>query len=145
MLLASTLSSFEIWPFLVYGGLVVLIVGAMLGVSYLLGEKHRDKQTDTIYESGIKSTGDARVRYPVHFYIVAMFFVIFDLETAFIISWAIAFRDVGWSGYIGVLIFIIILLVVLLYEWKIGALDFGPKGKQILKEYHKRLKEKSNK
>jgi NADH-quinone oxidoreductase subunit A len=141
--MAATQQTFEIWPLLVYAGVVLLIVGGMLGLSYIVGERHKEKQTDTIYESGIKATGDARMRYPVHFYIVAMFFVIFDLEAAFIISWAIAFRQVGWGGYIGVLIFIMILLVVLLYEWKIGALDFGPKGKKILKEYHKRIKEKS--
>jgi NADH-quinone oxidoreductase subunit A len=132
------IQSFRLWPLLVYAGIVILIVGGMIGASYFLGQKHKESQTDTIYESGIKTTGDARVRYPVHFYIVAMFFVIFDLEAAFIISWAIAFKDVGWGGYIGVLIFIVVLLVVLLYEWRIGALDFGPKGKKILKEYYKR-------
>lgn len=113
----------------------------MVGLSYFLGERHKETQTDTIYESGIKTTGDARIRFPVHFYLVAMFFVIFDLEAAFIISWAIAFRETGWPGYIGVLIFIIILLIVLLYEWRIGALDFGPKGKKIVKLYQNRIKE----
>ncbi len=143
MLLAAQ-TSFELWPLLVYTGLVILIVGGMVGASYLLGQRHKETQTDTIFESGIKTTGDARVRFPVHFYIVAMFFVIFDLEAAFIVSWAIAFRETGWQGYIGILIFIIILLVVLLYEWRIGALDFGPNGKKILKLYHKRIKEKSH-
>jgi len=119
-------------------------VGGMLGLSYVLGQRHKETQTDTIYESGIKTTGDARIRFPVHFYIVAMFFVIFDLEAAFIIAWAVAFRDAGWEGYIGALIFIVILLIVLLYEWRIGALDFGPKGKKILKEYHKRNDKKLN-
>ncbi len=143
MPLASTQQLIELWPLLVYAALVILIVGGMIGLSYFLGQRHKEPQTDTIFESGIKSTGDARIRFPVHFYIVAMFFVIFDLEAAFIISWAIAFREVGWAGYICVFIFIMILLVVLLYEWRIGALDFGPKGKLILKEYHKRIKEKS--
>ncbi len=143
MLLAEQ-TSFELWPLLVYTGLVILIVGGMVGASYLLGQRHKETQTDTIFESGIKTTGDARVRFPVHFYIVAMFFVIFDLEAAFIVSWAIAFRETGWQGYIGILIFIIILLVVLLYEWRIGALDFGPNGKKLLKVYHKRINEKSH-
>lgn len=140
---SSAQSSYELWPLLVYAGLVILIVGGMVGASYLLGQRHKETQTDTIFESGIKTTGDARIRFPVHFYIVAMFFVIFDLEAAFIISWAIAFREAGWPGYLGVSIFIIILLVVLLYEWRIGAFDFGPKGKKLLKVYHKRIKEKS--
>lgn len=139
--MAATQELFELWPLLVYAALVLLIVGGMLTLSYFLGERHKETQTDTIYESGIKTTGDARIRFPVHFYIVAMFFVIFDLEAAFIISWAISFRQTGWGGYTGVFIFIAVLLVVLLYEWRIGALDFGPKGKKILKEYHKRINE----
>ncbi len=73
-----------------------------------------------------------RLRFPVHFYIVAMFFVIFDLEAAFIISWAIAFKDTGWQGYIGGNIYCCP-VIVLLYEWRIGALDFGPNGKENLK------------
>ena len=140
LIIASSEQFFELWPVLVFAAFVFLIVGGMLGASYFLGQRHNETQTDTIFESGIKSTNDARLRFPVHFYIVAMFFVIFDLEAAFIISWAIAFRKVGWGGYIGVLIFIFILLVVLLYEWRIGALDFGPKGKKILKKYYERIK-----
>ena len=144
MVPASTQHSFELWPLLVYAALVLLIVGGMIVLSYFLGQRHNEKQTDTIYESGIKTTGDARIRFPVHFYIVAMFFVIFDLEAVFLISWAISFRETGWGGYIGALIFIALLLIVLLYEWRIGALDFGPNGKKILREYQKRLKDKSN-
>lgn len=131
------------WPILVYAILVLLTVGGMLVLSYFLGERHKEKATGEIYESGIAATGDARIRFSVHFYIVAMFFVIFDLESAFIVAWAIAFLDVGWAGYIAVLVFIGLLLVVLLYEWKIGALDFGPDGKKILKAYHiRRLTDK---
>ena len=144
MFLASTQQSFEIWPLLVYAALVLLIVGGMLTASYFLGQRHNEKQTDTVFESGIKPTGNARLRFPVHFYIVAMFFVIFDLEAAFIISWAIAFKNTGWQGYIGAAIFIAILLTVLLYEWRIGALDFGPSGKKILRAYHKRKIEGKN-
>jgi NADH-quinone oxidoreductase subunit A len=69
-----------------------------------------------------------------------MFFVIFDLEAVFIISWAIAIRAVGWGGYIGILIFIGVLVAVLIYEWRIGALDFGPNGRKILKAYYKKNK-----
>ena len=127
--------STPLWPFLVYGLAVLGLVIVMIGLSYLLGERHKEKATGEIYESGIMTTGDARLRFSVHFYVVAMFFVIFDLEAMFIVSWAIAFREVGWAGYIGVLIFIGILLVVLIYEWRIGALDFAASGKKILKKY----------
>ena len=61
--------------------------------------------------------------------------VIFDLESVFIIAWAIAFKELGWMGYTAVSIFIGILLVVLIYEWRIGALDFGLSGKKLLKRY----------
>ncbi|MFZ0391033.1 MAG: NADH-quinone oxidoreductase subunit A, partial [Calditrichia bacterium] len=106
------------WPLLVYGAAVLLLVGFMIGFSYILGQRHRERETGEPYESGIMSTGSARVRFSVHFYIVAMFFVIFDLEAVFIVAWAIAFREVGWLGYAGVSIFIGILLAVLVYEWR---------------------------
>ena len=121
-----------LWPLLLYTGAVVLLVSIIVGLSYVLGQRHKETETDDPFESGIKITGDARIRFPVHFYIVAMFFVIFDLEAVFIIAWAISLKDAGWTGYIGVLVFIFILIAVLVYEWKIGALDFGPKGKKIL-------------
>ena len=124
-----------LWPLLLYAILVLLLVGGMIALSFVLGEKHKEKATDDPFESGIIPTGNARIKFPVHFYIVAMFFVIFDLEAAFIIAWAISFKEVGWSGYFGVLVFIFILLAVLVYEWRIGALDFGPSGKKILKAY----------
>lgn len=129
-----------LWPFLLYAVAVVLLIAGMLLVSYFLGEKHKERATNESYESGIAATGTTKLRLPVDFYIVAMFFVIFDLETAFFISWAISIRETGWTGYIAVLIFAAILLVVLVYEWKTGALDFGPNGKKILKAYHKKIK-----
>jgi NADH-quinone oxidoreductase subunit A len=131
-----------IWPLAVYGGIVLSLVAIMLGLSHILGQRHKERATGTPYESGILNTGSARLRFSSQFYLIAMLFVIFDVETIFIISWAIAFRELGWFGYIGVIVFIILLVVVLIYEWRMGALDFGPDGKKILKAY-KRLKEKS--
>lgn len=130
----------SLWPLLVYAGAVVLLVTVMLLLSYFLGEKHEETVTDTIYESGIKVTGDARLKFPIHFYILAMFFVIFDLEVVFIVAWAINAKALGWPGYIAISVFIGILVAVLVYEWRIGALDFGPSGKKILKSYHKYFK-----
>jgi len=122
-----------IWPFILFAFCVITLVGVMIGLSYILGERHIDKATDEPYESGIPPTGDARLRFSSSFYLIAMFFVIFDLDAAFIILWAVSFRELGLPGYIGVLIFITILLVLLIYELSIGALDFGPDGKKILK------------
>lgn len=126
-----------LWPLLLYTGLAILLVGFMIGLSYFLGQRHKESATDEVYESGIKITGGARLKIPIHFYIVAMFFVIFDLEAVFIISWAIAFKEVGWLAYWGILVFIGILVAVFVYEWRIGALDFGPDGKKILAAYRK--------
>jgi NADH-quinone oxidoreductase subunit A len=116
-----------VWPLLVYFAGVLILVGGILGVSYVLGEHHKDHVTGEPYESGVVSTGSARVRFDAKFYLVAMFFVIFDLESMFILAWAVAVREVSWPGYIAMLIFIATLLAALIYLWKQGALDWGSK------------------
>jgi NADH-quinone oxidoreductase subunit A len=122
-----------IWPLVVYTFAVLALVGIMIGLSYILGQRHKDRATGETYESGIVHTGTSQIRFTAHYYLVALFFIIFDLEAAFIISWAIAFRDLGWAGFIGIAVFIGILLVVLVYEWRIGALDYAADGKKIIK------------
>ena len=97
----------------------------------MLGERHTEKLTNVPYESGIPPTGNARLRFSSHFYLIAIFFVIFDLDAVFILAWAISFRELGLAGYLGILVFIGILLAVLVYEIGIGSLDFGPQGKKI--------------
>lgn len=133
--------SFAIWPFLLYTVLVILLLVVILALSYMLGQRHREKATSLPYEGGIQQTGSARLRFSAQFYLVAMLFVIFDVEAVFIMLWAVGFYELGWPGFIGVAIFIAQLVVVLIYEWGIGALDFGPDGLKILKAY-KRLKKK---
>ena len=135
-----TLLAIKFWPFLIYALAVLVIVGVMIGLSYFLGERHKEKTTGEPYESGIPPTGNARLRFSSHFYLIAIFFVIFDLDAVFIFVWAASFRELGLSGYIGILIFIGILLVVLVYEIGIKALDFGPKGKLILKQKNSQKK-----
>ena len=121
------------WPFIVFALIVISLIGIMIGLAYILGERHHEKNTDEPYESGIPPTGDARLRFSSGFYIIAMFFVIFDLDAAFIMLWAVSFRELGLPGYIGIVIFIALLIVLLVYELSIGALDFGPDGRKILK------------
>jgi NADH-quinone oxidoreductase subunit A len=121
------------WPFIVFALIVISLIGIMIGLAYVLGERHHEKNTDEPYESGIPPTGDARLRFSSGFYIIAMFFVIFDLDAAFIMLWAVSFRELGLPGYIGIVIFIALLIVLLVYELSIGALDFGPDGRKILK------------
>ena len=127
------------WPFIVFALIVISLIGIMIGLSYFLGEHHKGKTTDEPFESGIPPTGDARLRFSSGFYLIAMFFVIFDLDAAFIMLWAVSFREAGRTGYFGILIFIGLLIVLLIYELSIGALDFGPDGKKILK-YKNKLK-----
>ncbi|MNE35830.1 NAD(P)H-quinone oxidoreductase subunit 3 [compost metagenome] len=133
----TTLSTGVLWPFMAYAAIVVVLVSIILLLSYLLGQHHKEMATDQPYESGIEETGSARLRFSVQFYLVAMLFVIFDVETIFIVLWALHFKELGWVGYIGICIFIGALIAVLIYEWSIGALDFGPSGKKILKAYKK--------
>jgi len=106
---------------------VIALVGGMTALSYVLGQRHTSVATVQPFESGIVTVGYARFRFPVKFYLVAMFFVIFDLETVFIFAWAIAFRDVGWIGYIDMLVFVGVLVAALVYLWRLGALDWGPR------------------
>lgn len=123
----------EFWPFLVYAILAIGLVGAMIGLSFLLGERHKEQLTNEPFESGVPPTGSARIRFSSHFYVIAMFFVIFDLDAAFVFAYAIAYKELGIPGYIGLAVFIGLLVVVLIYELSIKALDFGPNGKEILK------------
>ena len=104
--------------------LVIALVSAMLALSYILGGRHRETATAEFYEGGIKSEGSAHVRLSARFYLVAMFFVIFDLEAVFVFAWAIATRELGWPGYWEIVIFVGLLVVALAYLWKVGALDW---------------------
>jgi NADH-quinone oxidoreductase subunit A len=116
-----------LWPLVVYSFAVVALGAAMIGISYFLGERHKERVTNEPYESGIIGVESARLRFSVKFYLIAMFFVIFDVESIFIFVWAIAFRQAGWAGYVGILIFIAVLLAALVYLWRVGALDWTKK------------------
>jgi NADH-quinone oxidoreductase subunit A len=114
-----------IWPLVAYFVFVVFLVAAVLTVSYLLGPRHSEPATGEPYEGGIVSEGSARVRLSVRYYMVAMFFVVFDLEAVFLFAWAGAARELGWAGYCEVLLFIGVLVAALIYLWKVGALDWA--------------------
>jgi NADH-quinone oxidoreductase subunit A len=112
-----------LWPLVLYFFAVLAIVAAMVGISFFLGERHRERTTGEPYESGISPTGSARLRFEAKFYLIAVFFVIFDLEALFIFAWAVAVRELGWAGYIEMVVFIIILLAALVFLWRVGALE----------------------
>ncbi len=119
----------NLWSLIVYGAIVMVVIAAMLLISYVLGERHRGHATDEPFESGAPVFGTARQRLTVKFYMVAMFFVIFDLESIFIIAWALAARPLGWAGFAEITVFVTVLVVALIYLWRLGALDWGPRKK----------------
>ncbi|MHB9129831.1 MAG: NADH-quinone oxidoreductase subunit A [Armatimonadota bacterium] len=117
--------SIPLWPLAVYFVLVLAMAAVIIVLSYLLGERHHDRAKNDIYESGMLPTGSARLRFPAEFYLIAMFFVIFDLETAFVVAWAVSMRQLGWAGYVEIVIFIGVLVASLIYLWRTGALDWS--------------------
>jgi len=129
--------SISFWPLILYAGLVVVLLIAILSLSYILGQHHNDRATALPYEGGIEESGTARLRFSAQFYLVAMLFVIFDVEAVFLMLWALGFYELGWYGYIGAAIFVGQLVVVLIYEWGVGALNIGPDAGKILKAYKK--------
>jgi NADH-quinone oxidoreductase subunit A len=114
-----------LWALGIYFVVVLLLVIAMLAISYVLGQRHTEHATGSPYESGIVSAGSAHVRLSAKFYLIAMFFVVFDLEAVFIFAWAIAGRELGWPGYWELLIFTGVLIAALVYLWRLGALDWA--------------------
>src|SRR5689334_6922684 len=116
------------WPIVLYFVLVLLLVSGMLLVSYVLGQRHKDRATGAPYEAGIESEGSARVRQTAKFYLIAMFFVVFDLEAVFLFSWAVAARELGWSGFGEALIFTVILLTALVYLGRVRALNWSARS-----------------
>ncbi len=120
--------STEVWPLAAYFLLVVVLMGVVLLLSHVIGERHQAGAADDPFEAGIVTVGFARLRLSAKFYLIAMFFVIFDVEAVFLFTWAVAFRELGWTGYIEVVIFIGILGAALAYLWALGALDWGSSG-----------------
>jgi NADH-quinone oxidoreductase subunit A len=105
--------------------LVIAIVGFLLGITHLLGERHTQRGTGIPYESGELPTGSARVRFPADFYLIAMFFVIFDASSVFLFAWAVAARELGWAGYAAMLAFLVETVTALVYLIRTGAFDWG--------------------
>jgi NADH-quinone oxidoreductase subunit A len=114
-----------LWPLVAYFAFVVVLVTVIIILSYLLGQRHFEPATGEPYEGGIVSEGSARVRFSVNYYLVAMFFVVFDLEAVFLFAWAGAARELGWAGYGEVVLFVGVLVAALIYLWKVGALDWA--------------------
>ncbi|HPK32158.1 NADH-quinone oxidoreductase subunit A [Ottowia sp.] len=105
--------------------LVGLAVGGLcLGMGWFLGPNRPDAAKNSPYECGFEAFEDARMKFDVRYYLVAILFILFDLEIAFLFPWAVALKEVGLQGFIAVSIFLAILVVGFVYEWKKGALDW---------------------
>lgn len=118
------------WAFAVFLLGVFGLCAFMLGASSLLGSKAWGRSKNEPFESGIVATGTSRLRISAKFYLVAMLFVIFDVEALFLFAWAVSVRESGWAGLIEATVFIAILLAGLVYLWRIGALDWAPTGRR---------------
>ena len=123
-------SSTSLWALATYLGGVAFLLAFMLGIPVWLGGRDWGRAKNDPFESGIVSQGGARLRVSAKFYLVAMFFVIFDVEALFLYAWAVSVRETGWMGFIEVSIFIFVLLAGLFYLWRIGALDWAPEARR---------------
>jgi NADH-quinone oxidoreductase subunit A len=118
------------WGFAIFLLGVVGLCAFMLGVSSLLGSKAWGRSKNEPFESGMLPTGGARLRLSAKFYLVAMLFVIFDIEALFLFAWSVSVRESGWTGFVEALVFIAILLAGLVYLFRVGALDWAPEARR---------------
>jgi NADH-quinone oxidoreductase subunit A len=111
-------------PVVIFIGLAAVIGLALLAAPFLVAIKNPDPEKVSAYECGFDAFDDARMKFDVRFYLVSILFIIFDLEVAFLFPWAVAFRDIGWFGFWSMMIFLGVLTVGFIYEWKKGALEW---------------------
>jgi NADH-quinone oxidoreductase subunit A len=116
------------FPVLVQGLLAMALAAGLLTVSFILGKHVRNRVKDMPYESGIVPTGDARRRFSVKFYLVAMLFILFDIEAIFLFPWVVVYRELKLFGFVEMLTFVILIVSGLFYIWKKGALDWSGAG-----------------
>ena len=113
------------FPVLLQAVVAMLLAEGLITVSYLLGKRVKNRVKDMPYESGIVPTGDARQRFSVKFFLVAMLFIVFDIEAIFLYHWAVVYSELLMPGFIEMLIFVILILSGFFYIWKKGALDWS--------------------
>jgi len=109
--------------------ILFIMVGAAVGIApqvlgFVLGPRRPDAAKNSPYECGFEAFEDARMKFDVRYYLVAILFILFDLEIAFLFPWAVALREIGAVGFWAMMIFLLILVVGFAYEWKKGALDW---------------------
>jgi NADH-quinone oxidoreductase subunit A len=122
------------WPFLLFIGLILVVVVALMGLSYVLGQRHSGRWRDEPYESGMAPSEMPQGGISIKFYRMAVFFVIFDVEAVFLFAWAVTLRESGWRGFVEMAIFVGLLVAALAYLWRSGSLDWrrATRGKRSL-------------
>ncbi len=120
----------DFWSLAAFIGGVIFLLAFMLGIPWLLGGRAWGRAKNDPFESGVVSQGGARLRLSAKFYLVAMFFVIFDVEALYLYAWAVSIREVGWVGFSEAVLFILILLAGLFYLVRIGGLDWAPEQRR---------------
>ena len=113
------------FPVLLQALIAMALAAGLLTVSYLLGQKVRNRVKDMPYESGIVPTGDARQRFSVKFYLVGMLFILFDIEAIFLYPWVVVYRELKMVAFVEMFIFVVLILSGFFYIWKKGALDWS--------------------
>ena len=113
------------WPVLLQGLIAMAVAAGMIGISYVLGKKVRNRAKDMPYECGMTPTGSARERFSVKFYLVGMLFILFDIEAVFLYPWAVVYRELKMFAFFEMLVFIVLVLAGFFYIWKKGALDWA--------------------
>jgi NADH-quinone oxidoreductase subunit A len=111
-------------PIVLFIGVALVIGLALLVVPFVVAYKQPDSEKLSAYECGFAAFDDARMKFDARFYLVAILFIIFDLEVAFLFPWVVAFKSVGWFGFWSVMVFLGVLTIGFIYEWKKGALEW---------------------
>ena len=111
-------------PILVFIGVAIIVGVVMEGLGFVLGTRRPDSEKLSPYECGFEAFEDARMKFDVRFYLVAILFIIFDLEIAFLFPWAVVLDQIGMVGFLAMMVFLGILVIGFIYEWKKGALEW---------------------
>ena len=114
----------EYLPILVFLGIAIVVSAVAVFASRLIAPQRPDPEKDSAYECGFEAFDDSRGRFDVRFYLVAILFIIFDLEIAFLFPWAVSFGDIGMLGFLSMMVFLAVLTIGFVYEWKKGALEW---------------------
>lgn len=112
------------FPILVFLGVGALMGGVLLSLGFILAPRRPDSEKNSPYECGFEAFEDSRMKFDVRYYLVAILFIIFDLEIAFLFPWAVVLSEIGIAGFLAMVVFLGILVVGFIYEWKKGALEW---------------------